>query len=314
MWANRRSQGVIAALASALFMGTMPILGKQAFGAGFSPLAVVALRSTIAALLMFGAMSFQRHFFYIYPVGLIGCLIAGVINGIGSIFYYTALVRLDASVGHLIYSFYPLFVALWLWLDRQKIGPITLLRLILALPGIYLLIRTGHTPVDLVGALMMLLSALFYAFHLIINQRILYEAPAPTVTFYTLMAMAVTVGIAFGVAHPTLPPFTLAWWPVLGMAGITFLSRLTLFLGVKNLGGLQTALLGISELLVTVLLAQVWLNERLSPAQWIGALLIAGSMTLVALDPSTPERRTSGGWLRWLNPPQLPEIDLPWQR
>ncbi len=314
MWANRRSQGVIAALASALFMGAMPIFGKQAFGAGFSPLAVVALRSAIAALLMLGAMNFQRQFFYIYPVGLVGCLIAGIINGIGSIFYYTALVRLDASVGHLIYSFYPLFVALWLWLDRQKIGPITLLRLTLALPGIYLLIRTGHTPVDLAGALMMLLAALFYALHLIINQRILYEAPAPTVTFYTLLAMAITVGIAFGVTHPMLPPLTLAWWPVLGMAGVTFLSRLTLFLGVKNLGGLQTALLGLSELLVTVLLAQVWLNERLSPAQWIGALLIAGSMTLVALDPPTPERRTSSGWLRWLNPPQLPEIDLPWQR
>lgn len=58
MWANRRSKGVIAALASALFMDAMPIFGKQAFGAGFSPLAVVALRSVIAALLMLGVMNF----------------------------------------------------------------------------------------------------------------------------------------------------------------------------------------------------------------------------------------------------------------
>jgi len=314
MHVNRRSQGVVAALASALFMGTMPVFGKQAFALGFSPLAVVALRSAIAALLMLGVMNFQRQFFYIYPVGLLGCLIAGVLNGIGSIFYYTALSRLDASVGHLIYSFYPLFVALWLWLDRQQISRITLLRLTLALPGIYLLIRTGHDPVNLSGAFMMLLAALFYALHLIINQRILYEAPAPTVTLYTLLAMALTVGAAFAIAHPVLPAFSLSWWPVLGMAGVTFLSRLTLFLGVKNLGGLQTALLGLSELLVTVFLAQVWLGERLSPAQWAGAFLIGGSMLLMALDQSSPEQRTSSGWLRWLNPPHLPEIDLPWQR
>ena len=48
------------------------------------------------------------------------------------------------------------------------------------------------------------------------------------------------------------------------MALITFFSRLTLFMGIKHLGGLQTALLGLAELFVTVILAQVWLGEHLS--------------------------------------------------
>ena len=43
-----------------------------------------------------------------------------------------------------------------------------------------------------------------YALHLLINQRVLYEVPAPTVTFYTLLGMAVTVSVAFLAFHPAI--------------------------------------------------------------------------------------------------------------
>ncbi|MBE0696882.1 MAG: DMT family transporter, partial [Anaerolineaceae bacterium] len=188
---NGQAKGVHAALASALFLGVVPIFGKLAMGLGFSPLAVISVRTTGAALFMLILMSVQmRSFFFIYPVGLIGCLLAGLMNGLGSILYYTALNRLDAGVGHMLYSFYPFFVALWLLLDRQPVTRITLLRLLISIPAVILLIFPGKTGIDPPGALMMLGSAVLYALHMIINQRILYEAPAPTVTLYTLLAMA----------------------------------------------------------------------------------------------------------------------------
>jgi hypothetical protein len=45
-------------------------------------------------------------------------------NGIGSVFYYLARARLDAGIGHLLYSFYPLFLRLLL-LDRQPISRVS---------------------------------------------------------------------------------------------------------------------------------------------------------------------------------------------
>lgn len=309
-----RINGISAALGSALFLGVVPIFGKQAILAGFSPIAVVALRTGIAAGLLLILMSvFQRKYFYIYPVGLVGCILAGFVNGVGSIFYYSALSRIDASIGHLLYSFYPLFVALWLLLDRYPINRLTIFRLILSVPGMFLLISTGRTMVDLVGAGFMLLSAVLYALHVIINQRVLYEVPAPTVTFYTLISMTVTVLIAFLLFHPTLPAPGVSWWPIWGMAIITFLSRLTLFLGIKHLGGLQTALLGLSELLITVLLAQIWLGESLSPLQWVGSVFVCASLVLVGFDRFSPEKRRGTGILAWLNPPKIPTSDVPWQ-
>ena len=313
MVSEGQKKGIAAALSSALFLGVVPIFGKMAINAGFSPFTVIALRTSIAALLMLAVMYLKmRPFFYIYPVGLIGCGLAGIINGLGSILYYSALSRLDASLGHMLYSLYPLFVAAWLVIDRQPVTRLTLLRMGLALPAVFLLINTSTRSVDLVGAMMMVGSAVLYALHLLINQRILYEVPAPTVTLYTLLAMAFTVVIAFLINQPSVPAVSQAWGPVLAMAVITFSSRLTLFLGIKHLGGLQTSLLGLAELFVTVLMAQWLLGESLSLSQWLGTALLMLSLMLIGFDKITPQKRPSAGWLSWLNPTQVSPNDLPW--
>jgi len=149
--------------------------------------------------------------------------------------------------------------------------------------------------------------------HLLVNQRVLYEVPAPTVTFYTLAAMAGTVTTVFLLFDTRLPLNPTPWWPIFGMAFFTFFSRLTLFMGVKHLGGMQTALLGLSELLITVLLAQVWLGERLAAVQWGGAFLLGISLFLVGFDHYTPQKKRTTGWLAWLNTPRIQPSDLPWQ-
>jgi drug/metabolite transporter (DMT)-like permease len=311
---SARKLGIRAALASAVFLGIAPVFGKQAILFGFTPLAVVTYRTLIATLLLFILMLlFKRRFFYIYPLGLAGCFLAGLINGLGSILYYSGLGRLDASMGHLLYSFYPLFLALWLLLDRQRINTITIFRLVLAVPGIYLLVNYGSKEVDLLGAGFMFGSGLLYALHLLINQRVLFEVPAPTVTFYTLVAMSITVLFAF-VSFDLQPlSLTIPWWPIIGMAFFTFFSRLALFLGVKHLGGMQTALLGLGELLVAVVVAQIWLGDRLTAPQWIGAVLLAACLLLLGIDKYKPENRKTTGLLGWLNPPKISADDLPWQ-
>ena len=156
-------------------------------------------------------------------------------------------------------------------------------------------------------------SALLYALHLLINQRVLYEVPAPTVTFYTLLAMFATVIPTYFIFDTRQIISVNLWWPVLAMAAMTFFSRITLFTGVKHLGGLQTAILGLGELLVTIALAQWWLGERLSTLQWLGAILLTTNLLLVGFDKFTPEKRLTSGLLSWLNPPKIPSTDIPWQ-
>jgi len=301
-----RGKGIQAAVLSAFFLGMAPIFGKQAILGGLPPLTVVALRTVLATLLLFIlVIVFRRAYLRIYPLGLAGCLLAGAINGIGSLFYYSALGRIDAGIGQLLYSLYPLFVAFWLWLDKQPLTRLTWLRLGLALPAVALLTGGGSHKIDPIGIGMMLVAAALYALHLPVNQRILFDVPAPTVTLYTLTAMsAVVVPAALLLGDVVLPTSGATLWPVVGLTLVTFFSRITLFLGVKHIGGMQTALLGLGELLVTLTLSSLWLHESLSPMQWAGAILLGIALVLTGLDrPSTPSRpQAQRGWLSWLRP------------
>lgn len=311
---NTRLYGIFAALSSAMFFGMTPIFGKQAILLGLSPFTVVAIRTVLAFVLLLVVMlGFFRSYLYIYPAGLIGCILAGFINGIGSLFYYSSLGRIDASVGQLLYALYPLFLLLWLSLDHQLPGRLTLFRLILAILAVYFLIQTGDEPIDLFGVVYMLIAAALYALHIPINQRVLLDMPAPTVTAYTLLAMsAVVVPVYFFHGSRGIPDNPYVWVPVLGLTLVTFFSRLTLFLGVKHLGGMQTALLGLSEILITLVFAYIWLGERFNPIQWIGAILMGLSLILVILEKQPVRKHTSKGWLSWLRPPSS-SSNIPWQ-
>ncbi len=310
---HHRNKGIQAALISALFLGLAPVLGRQAILFGFSPLAVVALRTVFATALLFLIVAlFRRPFLYIYSLGLIGCTLAGVINGIGSLFYYMALARLPASIGQMLYSLYPLFLAISLVLDHHPISRMTILRMILAILAVILLTGGLNGEVDLLGVLMMLIGSLLYAFHLPINQRVLYDVPAPTVTLYTLLAMSAVVLPAYLLFAPELPSGDAPWWPVIGLTLVTFFARLSLFLGVKHIGGMQTALLGLSELLVAVIFSHWWLGESLSLTQWLGAIGLVISLLLVGKDQIPAVRRgPRSGWLHWIRPPNVPP-NAPW--
>lgn len=311
---QKRKAGVRAVLLSATFLGFTPVFGKQAINLGFSPLAVVGLRTLMATLLLLLIIGlFQRKYLYIYPAGLIGCGLAGLFNGIGSLLYYSALGRINASLGQLLYSLYPLFVAIWLVLDSQPPNKLTLFRITLAMLAVFLLTYSKSVNIDMVGVGQMLLASILYALHLPINQRVLYDAPAPTVTLYTLIAMSLVVVPVFLLSsQPMLSNASASWYPIIGLTLVTFLSRLALFQGVKYLGGMQTALLGLLELLVAIGLSITWLHEKLAQAQWVGAGILSLSILLMYFDkPATVRKPAKSGWLGWLRPPTSFPPDLP---
>ena len=303
-----RTTGINAALVSAFFLGLAPVFGKAAMGADkFSPYAVVALRTGMAAaLLLLIMLVFKRQFLYIYPAGLIGCALAGAVNGIGSIFYYIGLSKLNASIAQMLYALYPFFVAFWLQMDKQSPSKLTVFRIVIAIMSAFLLTRGDANHIDLWGVLFMLIAAALYALHLPINQRVLYDVPAPTVTVYTLIAMSTIVIPAYFVFDRSWPIAHAPWAPVLALTAVTFFSRLMLFLGVKHIGGMQTALLGLGELLVAIVFSHLFLNESLTAIQWFGTIGLGVSLLLVWFEKPPSHPLHTHGLLSWIQPPDFP--------
>ncbi|HTP09495.1 MAG TPA: DMT family transporter [Anaerolineae bacterium] len=282
-----RRNGIRAALLSALVLGTTPILGKMAYAGGMNPYSLTAIRTLVAAALLwvfYLSTKKNRKFIYIYPAGLLISAAAGALNGASSLLYYNGLTMIDAGVGQMLYSLYPLFVVIIRRLDGQRVSNWTKVRLGLALLAVTLLITPHGGTVDWVGAALMLGAGLMYAMHLAVSQRVLYEMPAPTVALYVLTSMTAVVCAAYLLHGPTPVPL-MGLPPTLMLAGITVTSRLLMFLGVKQLGSIQTALLGVTEILVTVILSIFVLGEQLVGRQWIGAAILITSLLLIIFEP-----------------------------
>jgi len=81
---------------------------------------------------------------------------------------------------------------------------------------VILLTVSSTVQVDWIGVLFMLGASIMYAIHLPINQRVLYDIPAPTVTLYTLLAMSAIVVPVYLIFDRHLPPMGTSWAPIFG--------------------------------------------------------------------------------------------------
>jgi drug/metabolite transporter (DMT)-like permease len=285
---RHQATGVAITLFSAMVVGWAPIFGKVAYRASVDPYTLVALRTLLAAGLLWAFYLVRwRASIRIRWHELLGCMGMGAVNGVGSLFYYTGLQRLDASLASLLYTLYPIWVFIFLLASGHEISRVAVGRLALGLIGLYLITGVGSARPDSLGVMLMLASAAAYGWHLVLGQWVLADVEARTVTLYVLTTMAIVVGVARVANGRTLAPIsTLGWEAILGLAAVTALSRLMMFAGLRRLGGVQMSLLGIMELLTTLLVAFVMLGERLSILQWGGAAILIVSVLLVGREKS----------------------------
>lgn len=279
--------GIVSTLMASFLLGWAPILGKIAYRYGVTPFTLVAFRTLAAALLIWLAfLLFWRREVVISWRGLIGCISVGAVNGFGSLLYYTSLSRLNASLASLLNTLYPLWVVLFLFAAGQPLTRLTLARLALSMLGVYLLTLVGPGELEWLGVTLMVASAATYGWHLVLGQWVLADVPSRTATLYILTTMACVVGLARVLqAQPIEPVVTTGWYAILALGLTTALSRLAVFSALQRVGGVETALVGLLELLVSLVLAFLLLGERLAPVQWIGAVLLVVSLVLMARDP-----------------------------
>jgi drug/metabolite transporter (DMT)-like permease len=265
--------GIIAALSTPLFLGVAPIFGKMAVQHA-DPFTVAALRTMFAVSLLWVVyLIIARRYVFIYPAGLMGCVVIGVINGVGSLFYYGGLAQLDnASLVQLINGTYLIFALIIATASGQPLNRRTVLRVMIALFAMILIFSQNEGGVEWLGVGLMFGSALMFAGTVTLSQYVLYEMPAPTAALYILTTMGVIVMMVWLALSPPLSAAIVqaAGVPILLLGLTTALSRLAMFAGVKFLGGMQTAIFAVLEMAVAVVLGFIVFGESLTPMQWVG--------------------------------------------
>ena len=285
---QRRNVGIYSGLLASFLLGWAPILGKLAYRHDITPLTLASLRTVVASLfLMLVYLIFWPRLFLINWRALLYCLLIGAINGIGSIFYYSGLGRLDASRASLLSSLYAVWVVIFLAAAGQSITRLTIFRLGASLVGAVLVQSPwlATDPSNHLGAMLMVASAALNGWYMVMGQWVLADVPARSATLYIITGMAITVSVARAVSGTPLEPITLPGWQAIVALGLTTaLSRLAMFFSMERLGGVQTAILNLMEMVVSLALAMLLLREVLSWPQWIGAVLLLGGTSLARRD------------------------------
>jgi drug/metabolite transporter (DMT)-like permease len=281
---GHHTSGLLLALLAVFLLSTAPILIKVGLAEAIDPVTLLMPR-LLAATAIFWAvyLLFWPDKLRIDRKGLACCALVAAANSTSMLSMYLALTRIDASVAFMIFALYPLAALLLLAARGERITRLNLARLSLALLGVYLLIGPGG-HVDPVGVLLVLVTATVYALHLTLTQWYLSEYSPQTVAVYviSLMALIITV-VRLLQFKPWQPISPVGWVVILGAALVpTVFARLALFAGIQRIGSGQTALIGPTETLLSVLWSLLFLGERLSPVQWGGGLLILTSVMLVA--------------------------------
>lgn len=285
---RRRNMGIYSGLLSSFLLGWAPILGKLAYRYGITPLTLASLRTLVAAVfLMIVYFVFWPRLFLIPWRTLLYCLMIGAINGVGSLFYYSGLERIDASRASLLSSLYAVWVVIFLTASGQSITRLTVSRLAASLIGA-LLVQAPWTvtdPSNHLGAMLMIASAALNGWYMVMGQWVLADVPSRSATLYIITGMAITVSVARLLGGAPLEPVSVPGWQVIVALGLTTaLSRLAMFFSMERLGGVQTAILNLMEMVVSLALALLLLNESLSGLQWLGAVLLIGGTSLVRRD------------------------------
>ncbi|WP_371325409.1 DMT family transporter [Dechloromonas sp. ZY10] len=278
-------------LLSTAGFGSMALFAHWAYADGASPATVVFLRFAIGTLLLGGWLGLRR---IALPAGRVrrGYLYLGGLYALTAWCFFSALRHTSSGLAALLLYTYPIFVALFAGaLGIDRFGRRELLALLLAAGGLLLALGGEHDNFSLSGTAYALSAALIYAAY-VVGSGFLRQADHSSplaATCVVLLAAATGNGLAAGLEGFAWPQGLAGWLACLAIGVFGGVLAIAAFLaGLARIGPTRAALLSTVEPLITLLLGLLFLDERLTLAQALGAAGILSAALLLTWPQRTP--------------------------
>jgi drug/metabolite transporter (DMT)-like permease len=274
--------GWLFALCTALAFSITPPVARAAILSGMDSTELLIGRFGLGALLIWLTLLVRpskRAPLNFYGMGSIG--LVGLLNGIGMLFFFFALTRLNASIVSMIISTVPIFVLLILAFRGEGLTRRKAIRLLLAMTGLYVLIGPGG-HIDMIGVTLAMIAVLFFASQLVLSQSLVQQYDNETVARYVMTVMLLVISAYWWLQDGDWQWPTLEGWLYIGLLGVisTYAARLLIYATIRRIGSAQVSLMIPLETLMGISWAVLFLNERLTPMQWLGGALIVSSAVL----------------------------------
>lgn len=285
---TQKQLGYLQVILAGIFFGFLGTFGKVAYEKNILPGELLGLRFLTSAIL-FGILlfAFKKDALKMSFKDAMISLLLGVLGyAVFSSCYFYALQGISASLTVLLLYTYPIVVTIGARIFfKEHIGVKGVLALILSTIGMVALVW-GKWEVS--GALFLiygLASSFFYAVYILISRKALERVNFLGSSFYVQLG----AGIALCLLHfknfeRPLDIITQDYGLIIGMAIICSLFPLTLFLaGLQKLSASETSILSTTEAIFGVLIASIYLNERMSAIQFMGGFLVLAGAVLIAM-------------------------------
>ncbi len=268
-------------LATIFFSAATPLI-RNAVMRGVDPATLLIARLGLASILsgvtlaIFNpvALRFNRRQLQVV-------LLLGVFSGASTLCYSWSLRTLESSMAVMIFAINPVASLTILAAGGERLTPRQLLRLLLALLGVYLLVGpSGH--VDLFGALLVVVSILLWTVQMVGVQWYLPGRDGGAISFYIAVSSTIVIAGWWWMRGTSwYIPDSNIWISIIVLAIVsTFLARFFFFSAIQRIGSGQMSLLMPLETMLSVTWSLLFLGERLNLWQWLGAMLIVSSAIL----------------------------------
>lgn len=288
---SKSAPGYLSVVTAAILWATSGVAGKSLFVDGITPLALVQIRATLAAVVLFAALAVRAPALLVVERRDLPRLAA--LGGVGlalvqaSYFYAISLIPVAAAI--LLQYLAPVFIAAFAmawWGERATPAKLTALGLAVGgsflVAGGYTLDFAGMNPL---GVGVGLAAAVFFAGYTLFGERLMHRYSPWTVLAY---------GLAFAAAslHVLHPPFSYLWagyslgqWGIIAYVAVagTVLPFGLYFVGVSHIRSTRASIIATLEPITAGALAFAVLGEALTGPQVVGGAAVLGAVVLLNL-------------------------------
>ena len=291
-----RAWGLALALVGVVAFSVRPILIKLAYAYVTDPVTLIALRM-VFSLPFFVAMAFwvrrdaartpltRRDWRAVFFLGFLGYYLASFLDFLG-------LQYISAGLGRLMLFLYPtitvLLSALFLgkYVSRRDIAA-----LVISYAGLALVLSQGFAGENrnlMLGALLVLGSALCYAVYLVSSSQVVTRIGSVRFTAYATGVASLLCILQFLLLRPLsalqLPPQVYGLAAAMAL-GCTVLPVFVTSEALRRIGANRVAIIGAAGPVTTIFLGWLGLEESMTLLQFAGAALVLAGVLLVSIKP-----------------------------
>ena len=273
--------GIGLAISSAMAFGTLAIFAKEAYEAGADPVPLLTLRFVVTAAILVAYQLIRRATLWVGREKIGRLLMLGALGyAVEASLFFLALERAPASVVGLVFYSYPLWTTLIaIALKLERFEKRLLVALALGTTGVASIFSLTGTP--LAGPLFAMAAAVMVALFYIAAQVLTAGTPPSAAATWTAIGAALAMGLVYAFMGGELPSGAIG--PGIGLGVATSFAFIATYAAIARIGSSRTAIANMMELVTTIVLAMIFLNEKPTLRVLLGAALVLSAIPILAI-------------------------------